>query len=77
MLVFSFNKPNGRFNYRGSASPPTPGAIRAASPTCAARSRLSLQIALWATLGATVLGTMIAFALARYRFRGPRRASTA
>ena len=44
-------------------------ATRAASPTCAARSRLSLQIAVWATIGATVLGTMIAFALVRYRFR--------
>ena len=30
----------------------------------------SLQIGFLATLGATVLGTMIAFALVRYRFRG-------
>ncbi|CAM5341474.1 hypothetical protein STANM309S_05035 [Streptomyces tanashiensis] len=29
---------------------------------------LSLQLAAWATLGAVVLGTMIAFALVRYRF---------
>ena len=63
--------PKGRFNYDwNAASPPTPGSTPAASPTCAARSSLSLQIALCATLGATVLGTMIAFALARYRFRG-------
>ena len=34
--------------------------------------RLALALAadrLWATIGATVLGTMIAFALVRYRFR--------
>jgi spermidine/putrescine transport system permease protein len=35
---------------------------------------LSLKIAVYATIGATVLGTLTAFALARYRFRG--RAAT-
>ena len=35
---------------------------------------LSLQIGVMATLGATVLGTLVAFALARHRFRG--RAAT-
>ena len=69
VMVFSFNKPNGRFNYAWQQFSRTPGRIPAASPTCAVRSRSSLQIAVWATVGATVLGTMIAFALARYRFR--------
>ncbi len=41
---------------------------------CATRWRLSLKIGLLATLGATVLGTLAAFALARHRFRG--RAAT-
>ncbi|MFL5909855.1 MAG: ABC transporter permease [Gaiellaceae bacterium] len=44
-----------------------------APEVCAALAN-SLKIGLLATLGATVLGTMIAFALARHRFRG--RAAT-
>ena len=36
----------------------------------ATRSALSLKIGLIATLGATILGTMVAFALGRHRFRG-------
>jgi spermidine/putrescine transport system permease protein len=40
-----------------------------AAEVCAAVGN-SLQIGALATLGATVLGTMIAFALARHRFRG-------
>ena len=31
---------------------------------------LSLKIGLLATIGATILGTLIAFALGRHRFRG-------
>ncbi|MGP3948378.1 ABC transporter permease [Streptomyces sp. 7N604] len=69
VMVFSFNKPNGRFNYawqRFSADAWTdPCGV---ADLCGSLA-LSLQIALWATVGATVLGTMIAFALARYRFR--------
>jgi spermidine/putrescine transport system permease protein len=69
VLVFSFNKPNGRFNYawqRFSTDAWTdPCGV---ADLCASLS-LSLQIAVWATLGATVLGTLIAFALVRYRFR--------
>ncbi|MGP4002794.1 ABC transporter permease [Streptomyces sp. 8N706] len=69
VMVFSFNKPNGRFNYtwqRFSTDAWTdPCGV---ADLCGSLS-LSLHIALWATVGATVLGTMIAFALARYRFR--------
>ena len=42
----------------------------AAHPTCAPRVGNSLQIGLIATLVATALGTLVAFALARHRFRG-------
>ena len=35
--------------------------------------RCSLQIGLLATIVATILGTMIAFALVRYRFRAASR----
>ncbi|MFJ1744676.1 ABC transporter permease [Streptomyces sp. NPDC088116] len=69
VMVYSFNKPNGRFNYAWQRF-----SLDAWKDPCSVADlcgslALSLQIALWATLGATVLGTMIAFALVRYRFR--------
>jgi spermidine/putrescine transport system permease protein len=69
VLVFSFNKPAGRFNYSWQRF-----SLDAWKDPCGVADlcgslSLSLQLAVWATLGSTVLGTMIAFALARYRFR--------
>jgi spermidine/putrescine transport system permease protein len=69
VTVFSFNKPKGRFNYSWQEF-----SLDAWKDPCGVADMcgslsLSLQIATWATIGATVLGTMIAFALARYRFR--------
>ncbi|NGO80577.1 ABC transporter permease [Streptomyces sp. YC504] len=69
VLVFSFNKPKGKFNYAWQEF-----STEAWSDPCGVADMcgslsLSLQIALWSTLGATALGTAIAFALARYRFR--------
>ncbi|MET9663746.1 ABC transporter permease [Streptomyces sp. NPDC006475] len=69
VMVFSFNKPAGRFNYSWREF--STDAWRdpcGVADMCGSLS-LSLQIALWATIGATVLGSMIAFALVRYRFR--------
>lgn len=67
VTVFSFNKPNGRFNYEwqqfSTDAWKDPCGV---SGLCGSLS-LSLQIAFWATLGATALGTAIAFALVRYR----------
>ncbi|MGY0070046.1 ABC transporter permease [Streptomyces sp. QTS137] len=69
VAVFSLNKPKGRFNYEwqefSTDAWKDPCGV---SGLCGSLS-LSLRIALWATLGATVLGAMIAFALVRYRFR--------
>lgn len=70
VMVFSFNKPAGRFNYAWQHF-----SLDAWKSPCGAAGLcdslgLSLQIAVWATLAATVLGTMIAFALVRYRFHG-------
>lgn len=69
VTVFSFNKPKGRFNYEwqqfSTDAWQDPCGV---SGLCDSLS-VSLKIAFWATLGATVLGTMIAFALVRYRFR--------
>ncbi|CAM5483334.1 MULTISPECIES: ABC transporter permease [Streptomyces] len=69
VTIFSFNKPKGRFNYQWQEF--STDAWRdpcGVSDMCGSLS-VSLQIAFWATLGATMLGTLIAFALVRYRFR--------
>ncbi|HEV7628306.1 MAG TPA: ABC transporter permease, partial [Streptomyces sp.] len=59
VMLFSFNKPAGRFNYawqRFSLDAWTdPCGV---ADMCGSLS-LSLQIATWATIGATALGTMI------------------
>ncbi|MCA1221341.1 ABC transporter permease [Streptomyces sp. 8L] len=70
VMVFSFNKPTGRFNYAWNHF-----SLDAWTSPCGAAGlcgslALSLQIAVYATIGATLLGTMIAFALVRYRFHG-------
>ncbi|MFG3115788.1 ABC transporter permease [Streptomyces sp. NPDC048197] len=69
VMVFSFNKPNGRFNYQWQRFSTDAWTDPCGVADLCGSLGLSLQIALWATVGATVLGTMIAFALARYRFR--------
>ncbi|UKY52973.1 ABC transporter permease [Streptomyces inhibens] len=69
VMVFSFNKPNGRFNYQWQRFSTDAWSDPCGVADLCGSLGLSLQIALWATIGATVLGTMIAFALARYRFR--------
>ncbi|MFI6526148.1 ABC transporter permease [Streptomyces uncialis] len=69
VTVFSFNKPKGRFNYEWQNF--STDAWRdpcGVADLCGSLS-LSLRIAAFATIGATVLGVMIAFALVRYRFR--------
>ncbi|MGK5544213.1 ABC transporter permease [Streptomyces sp. URMC 127] len=76
VTVFSFNKPNGRFNYEWQHfSTDAWTAPCGVADLCGSLS-LSLRIAVWATVGATVLGTAIAFALARYRFRARSSVST-
>ncbi|MET9571246.1 ABC transporter permease [Streptomyces virginiae] len=69
VTVFSFNNPSGRFNYAWQEF-----SLDAWKDPCGVADMcgslgLSLQIALWSTLAATALGTAIAFALVRYRFR--------
>lgn len=70
VTVFSFNNPAGRFNYAWQEF-----SLDAWKDPCGVADlcgslSLSLQIALWSTLAATCLGTAIAFAMVRYRFRG-------
>jgi spermidine/putrescine transport system permease protein len=69
VAVFSFNNPAGRYNYTWNEF-----STEAWTDPCGAQGicqslGLSLRIGFIASLTATVLGTMIAFALGRYRFR--------
>ena len=77
VILFSFNDPVGRFNYQinwdsfpSFAAWTDPCGIAGMCESVG----LSLQIGFLATLVAVVLGTLVAFALARHRFRG--RAAT-
>ncbi|MFF0447054.1 ABC transporter permease [Streptomyces sp. NPDC004609] len=69
VMVFSFNRPAGKFNYSWREFSTDAWKDPCGVPDMCGSLTLSLQIALWATIGATVLGSMIAFALVRYRFR--------
>ncbi|MBH5337260.1 ABC transporter permease [Streptomyces pactum] len=69
VLVFSFNKPNGRFNYSWQRFSTDAWTDPCGVADLCGSLALSLKIALGATAGATVLGTLVAFALARHRFR--------
>ena len=74
VAVYSFNDPVGRYNYTW-----TKFSTAAWADPCGAQGicdavGLSLRIGVTASLIATALGTMIAFALGRYRFQG--RAAT-
>ncbi|MFD7404768.1 ABC transporter permease [Streptomyces sp. NPDC059866] len=69
VTVFSFNNPKGRFNYEWQEFSTDAWTDPCGVADLCGSLSLSLQIALWATLGATLLGAMIAFALVRYRFR--------
>ncbi|WP_345945201.1 ABC transporter permease [Streptomyces albus subsp. chlorinus] len=70
VLLFSFNKPAGRFNYSWRAFSTDAWTDPCGVADMCGSLRLSLQIAVLATLIATAFGTFAAFALARYRFRG-------
>jgi spermidine/putrescine transport system permease protein len=70
VVLFSFNKPNGRFNYTWQRFSFDAWLHPCAAPGMCESLSLSLKIGVVATLVATLFGTMIAFALARYRFRG-------
>ena len=74
VALFSFNKPNGRYNYQWVRFSTDAWADPCGTPGICDSLGLSLRIGVTASLVATVLGTMVAFALGRFRFRG--RATT-
>jgi spermidine/putrescine transport system permease protein len=70
VIAFSFNQPAGRFNYVWSGFTLDNWKNWDGVPGLRSAMVLSLEIALLASLVATALGTLIALALVRYRFRG-------
>ncbi len=70
VAIFSFNKPNGRYNYEFTQFSTDAWTDPCGTPGICPALGLSLQIGVIASLAATILGTMMAFALQRYRFRG-------
>jgi spermidine/putrescine transport system permease protein len=74
VMIFSFNRPSGRFNYQWNEFSLDAWLNPCASPGMCESLGLSLTIGVIAALTSTVIGTMAAFALGRYRFRG--RAAT-
>jgi spermidine/putrescine transport system permease protein len=74
VATFSFNDPEGKFNYNFNKFSTEGWTNPCGTPGICDSLSLSLRIGVIASLTATVLGTMVAFALGRYRFRG--RAAT-
>jgi len=70
MIVFSFNKPDGKFNFVWKEFSIDAWLAPLARPGIADALATSLIVAFVATIIATVLGTLIALALVRYQFRG-------
>jgi spermidine/putrescine transport system permease protein len=74
VALMSFNDPVSRLNYEFQAFTWTNWTDPCAEPGMCASVVRSLQIGFLATVFATILGTLVAFALVRHRFRG--RAAT-
>jgi spermidine/putrescine transport system permease protein len=70
VVLFSFNDNQGRFNFTWQGFTLKHWAHPFADPDLAKALTTSLEVALIATLIATALGTFMAMALVRYRFRG-------
>ena len=74
VVIFSFNKPEGRQNVVWNQFSLDAWLNICRDPTICDAVGVSLQIAVIATAVATLLGTLISFALVRHRFKG--RAAT-
>ena len=70
VIVFSFNQPVGKFNYTWNKFTFDNWRYWNGVPGIQSAIVLSLEIALLASVIATILGTLIALALVRYGFRG-------
>lgn len=74
IAIMSFNKPEGKFNISWNQFSVQAWQNLCGVPGVCDSFMVSIQIGLISTIVATIFGTMIAFALVRYRFRG--RSST-
>jgi spermidine/putrescine transport system permease protein len=70
ILLFSFNNPRGKFNFIWQGFSLDAWQHPFAVEGLGEAMRTSLEIAALSTIGATVLGTLMALALVRYEFRG-------
>jgi spermidine/putrescine transport system permease protein len=70
VLVFSFNDPVGRFNYKWNTFSTEAWTNFCGVAGMCTSLQLSFKIGILATIAAVILGTLVAFALGRYRFNG-------
>jgi spermidine/putrescine transport system permease protein len=70
MILFSFNDYNGKFNFIWNGFTLNAWLHPLAWPGLPEALGTSLRVAVISTLASTLLGTLIALALTRYRFRG-------
>jgi spermidine/putrescine transport system permease protein len=70
VILFSFNAPVGRFNFTWQGFTLDNWLHPFAYPGLQDALKVSIEIAVLSSLVATVLGTLMALALVRYRFRG-------
>jgi spermidine/putrescine transport system permease protein len=75
ILLFSFNDPQGRYNYTWVGFTFEHWAHAFSRPELNEALLTSLKLALLATLISTIVGTMMALALVRHQFRGRRLAN--
>ncbi len=75
MILFGFNDTRGRFNFAWQGFTLEWYRHLFDYPELATALKNTILIALASTVAATTLGTLIALALARYRFRGQRSTS--
>jgi spermidine/putrescine transport system permease protein len=76
IVLFSFNKPAGKFNYTWQGFTLDNWADPFKYPALTEALKLSLNIAFVSTLIALVLGTLLAIALVRQRFAGHKAVDT-
>jgi spermidine/putrescine transport system permease protein len=70
IIILSFNKPAGKFNITWNEFSLDAWTNICGVPDVCTSFVTSIQIGIISTIVATILGSMIAFALVRYRFRG-------
>lgn len=76
IVVFSFNKPAGKFNYTWQGFTLDNWADPFKYPALAQALKRSIEVAVISTSVALVLGTLLAIALVRQRFRGSKTVET-